>query len=47
MKDPKIVIEFWFEEIEPKLWFRKDADFDALICRCPQGSCCRRARALA
>lgn len=25
------VIEFWFEEIKPAQWWKKDADFDALI----------------
>ncbi len=25
------VIEFWFEETDPKLWWKKDADFDQLI----------------
>ena len=25
------VIDFWFHQIEPKLWWQKDADFDALI----------------
>jgi uncharacterized protein (DUF924 family) len=25
------VLSFWFEEIEPKHWFVKDPDFDALI----------------
>lgn len=27
----KDVIDFWFEEIEPKLWWKKDLDFDRLI----------------
>ena len=25
------VLHFWFEEIDPRLWFRKDAQFDRLI----------------
>jgi uncharacterized protein (DUF924 family) len=25
------VLHFWFEEIEPALWWRKDAEFDQLI----------------
>jgi uncharacterized protein (DUF924 family) len=25
------VINFWFEEIEPRLWFASDKDFDALV----------------
>ena len=28
---PEDVLVFWFEEIEPRQWFRKDADFDALL----------------
>lgn len=27
----KNVIEFWFSEIEPKQWWQKDLEFDALI----------------
>jgi len=27
----KQVIDFWFEEIEPGLWWRKDGGFDALL----------------
>ncbi|OHU88047.1 MULTISPECIES: DUF924 family protein [Pseudoalteromonas] len=27
------VLAFWFEEIEPKQWWQKDAEFDALIKR--------------
>ena len=29
MKDQ--VLNFWFKEIEPKLWWIKDDDFDQLI----------------
>ncbi|HMK14151.1 MAG TPA: DUF924 family protein [Burkholderiales bacterium] len=25
------IIDFWFKEIEPKLWWKKDSDFDRLI----------------
>ena len=25
------ILRFWFEEIKPEQWFRKDGDFDALI----------------
>lgn len=25
------VLEFWFEDIQPAQWFRKDAEFDALL----------------
>jgi len=25
------ILAFWFEEIDPKLWWKGDADFDALI----------------
>lgn len=25
------VLDFWFEEIEPEMWWRKDADLDAAI----------------
>jgi uncharacterized protein (DUF924 family) len=25
------VIRFWFEELEPKDWFRKDGELDATI----------------
>lgn len=28
---PETIIDFWFDEIEPKLWWVKDAEFDALI----------------
>ena len=28
---PEAVIEFWFEETDPKFWWMKDADFDQLI----------------
>ncbi|BEO55675.1 MULTISPECIES: DUF924 family protein [Serratia] len=27
----KQVIEFWFDEIEPVMWFKKDDDFDRLL----------------
>lgn len=27
----KQVIEFWFDEIEPIMWFKKDDDFDRLL----------------
>ena len=25
------VIKFWFEEIEPKAWFKKDPDFEIFL----------------
>ncbi|HXZ96977.1 MAG TPA: DUF924 family protein, partial [Burkholderiales bacterium] len=25
------IIDFWFKEIEPKYWWKKDSDFDRLI----------------
>ncbi|GIU05456.1 MULTISPECIES: DUF924 family protein [unclassified Shewanella] len=28
---PDMIIHFWFEEIEPKQWWVKDLEFDALI----------------
>ncbi|ABV88668.1 DUF924 family protein [Shewanella pealeana] len=28
---PDMIIHFWFEEIEPKQWWIKDAEFDELI----------------
>lgn len=28
---PEDVLGFWFDEIEPRQWFRKDADFDAML----------------
>ncbi|MFN4115264.1 MAG: DUF924 family protein [Inhella sp.] len=28
---PEAVLRFWFEEIDPKAWWRKDADFDAMV----------------
>ncbi len=28
---PLEVLCFWFEEIDPKAWWRKDADFDAMV----------------
>jgi uncharacterized protein (DUF924 family) len=31
MNDFQSVIDFWFAEIDRKLWFKKDADFDATI----------------
>ena len=27
----KQVISFWFDEIEPAQWWKKDEDFDSLI----------------
>ncbi|MDQ9388902.1 DUF924 family protein, partial [Serratia marcescens] len=27
----KQVIDFWFDEIEPIMWFKKDDDFDRLL----------------
>lgn len=29
--DYKTVIDFWFKEIDPKQWWKKDADFDRLV----------------
>jgi len=29
--DQQTVLDFWFEEIDPKQWWRKDPQFDALI----------------
>lgn len=29
--NPQAVLRFWFEEIEPAAWWRKDADFDARV----------------
>lgn len=45
--DYQAVLDFWFTEIEPSLWFKKDADFDAKIAsrfgelhqRASQGEC--------
>lgn len=28
---PERVIEFWFQEIDPKLWFKKDVEFDQKV----------------
>ncbi len=28
---PEAVIKFWFEETDPKFWWKKDTDFDQLI----------------
>jgi len=28
---PEAVIKVWFEETDPKFWWKKDADFDQLI----------------
>lgn len=28
---PNTILNFWFEEIEPKQWWEKDTEFDALI----------------
>jgi len=28
---PEAIIKFWFEETDPKFWWKKDADFDQLI----------------
>jgi uncharacterized protein (DUF924 family) len=25
------IIDFWFKEIEPKFWWKKDSEFDRLI----------------
>jgi uncharacterized protein (DUF924 family) len=33
MSDAQTIIEFWFNEIDPQLWWRKDDTFDALIRR--------------
>ncbi len=29
--DHQEVLEFWFDEIEPKQWWRKDPEFDAMV----------------
>jgi len=29
--NPQSIIDFWFHEIEPRLWFAKDIQFDRLI----------------
>ncbi len=29
--DPQAILQFWFEETPPAAWWKKDADFDALI----------------
>lgn len=31
MTSPDAIIDFWFNEIDPKLWWTKDAAFDRLI----------------
>ncbi|CAG4885299.1 conserved protein of unknown function [Georgfuchsia toluolica] len=31
MTNPESVLHFWFEEIQPAAWWKKDAAFDALI----------------
>jgi Uncharacterized protein conserved in bacteria len=31
MMESKTIIDFWFNEIDPALWFKKDDAFDALI----------------
>ena len=31
MSDPEIVLNFWFNEIEPAQWWRKDPAFDAQL----------------
>ncbi len=31
MKEMSDVLSFWFEEIEPKQWWNKDVEFDALV----------------
>ncbi|MFY9328255.1 MAG: DUF924 family protein [Georgfuchsia sp.] len=31
MTNPEPVIHFWFEEVQPAAWWKKDAAFDALI----------------
>ncbi len=28
---PEAVIKFWFEETDPKFWWKKDTDFDQII----------------
>ena len=28
---PNDILDFWFKDIDPALWFKTDADFDALI----------------
>lgn len=28
---PDIILQFWFEQIDRTLWFKKDADFDQLL----------------
>lgn len=33
MEDHQAVLAFWFEEVEPSQWWRKDPDFDALVRR--------------
>lgn len=42
--DATAVLRFWFEQIEPGRWFRKDADFDELV-RQRFGSLTQRALA--
>lgn len=29
--DSQPILEFWFVQCTPKMWFRKNRDFDALI----------------
>ena len=31
MSDPDSVLDFWFHEIEPAQWWRKDPAFDAQL----------------
>ncbi|EWH10537.1 hypothetical protein DS2_07883, partial [Catenovulum agarivorans DS-2] len=31
MANSKQIIEFWFNELEPKHWWQKDTDFDQMI----------------
>ena len=31
MSDPNSVLDFWFHEIEPAQWWRKDPAFDAQL----------------
>jgi uncharacterized protein (DUF924 family) len=31
MFNSKIILDFWFKECDPKMWFKKDIEFDKLI----------------
>ena len=31
MINSKIILDFWFKECNPKMWFKKDQEFDNLI----------------